>query len=217
MSSRSTRCLRQSAARGSVTVRLAPVVSYQAPASLSAWAEDRAAELLPDTSRDRRAHVNEAIALAREISPMFESHEAELLVAAAAVHDLGHSPRLRDTGFEPLDAARYVDSCGAPAALARLAANYFGVQAEASLRGLSDLYEPYPDEMSEVRDAFWYCDLRAGAAGQRVTVARRCDEVRERYGWNPIVQQFMDQIEPELHAAAERTEARLRQARIEVG
>ncbi|MYT28114.1 HD domain-containing protein [Streptomyces sp. SID8354] len=52
---------------------------------------------------------------------------ADLLVAAATLHDVGYAPRLATTGFHPLDGARFLrDEHGADERLVRLVANHVG-------------------------------------------------------------------------------------------
>jgi len=56
---------------------------------------------------------------AREAAPLFGA-DGELLVAAALLHDIGYAPDLVDTGFHPIDGARYLLNTDAPTRLVNL-------------------------------------------------------------------------------------------------
>ena len=75
---------------------------------------------------------------------------ADLLEAAAWLHDIGYAPGLAVTGFHPLDGARYLrDAQHADAMLCRLAAHHSCAIIEAGERGLAGVlgreFEPPPD------------------------------------------------------------------------
>jgi HD superfamily phosphodiesterase len=72
----------------------------------------------------RWAHVQGVAARARSLAPILDD-DADLLEAAAWLHDIGYSPDLADTGFHPLDGARYLrDVHAADPALCRLVGNH---------------------------------------------------------------------------------------------
>ena len=60
----------------------------------------------------------------------------ELLIAAAYLHDIGYAPELEDTGFHPLDGARWLRAQGQER-LACLVAHHSGAWFEAEARGLA--------------------------------------------------------------------------------
>ena len=62
--------------------------------------------------------------------------DAPILLAAAWLHDIGYAGTLTDTGFHPLDGARYLHRIGAPVRLCRLVAHHTAAQVEAAERGL---------------------------------------------------------------------------------
>ena len=65
--------------------------------------------------------------------------DADLVEAAAWLHDIGYSPDLVGTGFHPLDGARYLrDAWRASPLLCRLVANHTGALIEAEERGLAE-------------------------------------------------------------------------------
>lgn len=79
----------------------------------------------------------------------------------------------------------------------------------------SELQE-WSDERTAVRDTLWWADMTTGPDGDTVSVHERIAEIQVRYGREDLVSVFVRQAEPELVAAVERTEARLRAAGVEV-
>src|SRR5258708_33425575 len=75
--------------------------------SQSDWAAQTARKLLQNQLPVRWAHTQRVAAQARSLSPIL-GDDAELLEAAAWLHDIGYSPGLAVTGFHPLDGARYL-------------------------------------------------------------------------------------------------------------
>lgn len=143
--------------------------------------------------------------MARSIRPAYPD-DGELLVASAAVHDVGWAPQLAVSKFPALDGAGFLDRLGAPARLVNLVANYSYAWMEAKLRGRLAEMAKFPDEASPVRDALWYCDISVGPDGVRMPVTERLAEARVRYAHDPLGEQFFALVEPELLAAANRTE-----------
>lgn len=68
-----------------------------------AGAERHAGELL-GVGTARWHHSAGVATAAASLSRMFSEEDAELLVAAAWLHDIGYCAELLDTGFHPLDA-----------------------------------------------------------------------------------------------------------------
>ena len=133
----------------------------------------------------------------------------EVLVSAAWLHDIGYAPGVVETGFHPLDGARYLAGLGAPTRVVNLVARHSNAILEAELRGIGDLVAVFPDEGGALRDALWYCDLTTSPDGRPVSPADRIAEIKERYGPGHIVTRFITDGAPELLAAVERTEYRL--------
>jgi putative nucleotidyltransferase with HDIG domain len=85
-------------------------------------AEPLARALLQETLPRRWAHVQGVAAQARSLAPVLGA-DADLLEAAAWLHDIGYAPGLAVTGFHPLDGARYLrDTQHAGTMLCRLVA-----------------------------------------------------------------------------------------------
>ena len=103
------------------------------------WAAELARKLLEVPLPRRWSHVQGVAAQARSLAPIL-GDDADLLEAAAWLHDIGYSLELADTGFHPLDGARYLrDVEHADPRLCRLVANHSCAILEADERGLADV------------------------------------------------------------------------------
>ncbi|MGW7050802.1 HD domain-containing protein [Streptomyces sp. NPDC054887] len=171
-------------------------------------AAELAESLLPPLG-DRWLHTQAVAERASEVAGAVPENERDLLVAAAWLHDLGYAPELRETGFHPLDGARYLESLGAPARLVRLVAHHSGATFEAEQRGLSGELAAYEREDSALLDALIFADMTTGPAGQRFEFDRRIDEILVRYEKGSEVYTAISEARPYLGAAVERTLARL--------
>jgi hypothetical protein len=174
------------------------------------WAAELARKLLEVPLPRRWAHVQGVAAQAHSLAPMLGG-DADLLEAAAWLHDIGYSPELADTGFHPLDGARYLrDIEHANPMLCRLVANHSCAILEAEERGLADLLSsefPAPDP--KLNDALAYCDMTTTPTGDVVSVHDRLSEIVERYGPQDVVTRFIRKAEPELVSSVVRTGQRL--------
>lgn len=141
--------------------------------------------------------------VARRIGPLLlADDERELLVAAAFLHDIGYAAALVDTGFHPLDGARFLRRGGEPMRLCALVANHSGSAGVARLRGLGDQLAEFPDETTELRDALWYCDMAVGATGGPTTFDQRIADIRARHAPSSFVVRALDSGGLEERAAA---------------
>jgi hypothetical protein len=174
------------------------------------WAAELARKLLEVPLPRRWAHVQGVAAQARSLAPILGAN-ADLLEAAAWLHDIGYSPELADTGFHPLDGARYLrDIEHADTALCRLVANHSCAILEAEDRGLADvLSSEFPSPDPKLNDALAYCDMTTTPTGDVVSVHDRISEIVERYGSHNVVTQFIRRAEPELVSSVVRTDQRL--------
>lgn len=179
--------------------------------SLITWAYEISQRRLAGALPQRWIHVQGVYRGARSIRSV-AAGEAELLEAAAALHDVGYAPELAVTGFHPLDGARYLAESGAPPRLVHLVAHHSCAALEARLRGLEVELAEFEDEAGAVRDALWYCDQTTSPDGEQVSARERMTEIQRRYGPNHLVTQFITDAAPELLAAVERTEQRLQAA-----
>src|SRR5579862_9609937 len=92
--------------------------------ALASRAEHLAQSLLQDSLPRRWSHVQGVAARARSLAPVLAA-DADLLEAAAWLHDIGYSPALAVTGLHALDGARYLrDAQHADTMLCRLVAHH---------------------------------------------------------------------------------------------
>jgi putative nucleotidyltransferase with HDIG domain len=113
--------------------------------------------------------------------------DADVLEAAAWLHDVGYAEVAVVTGFHPLDGARYLAGCGWPRRIVGLVAQHSGARFVAAERGLAEALAAYPDEAGPLSDALTYADQTVGPTGKLVTTAQRRAEMLRRHGpdsWN---------------------------------
>ena len=107
--------------------------------TLASWAQQLARALLQEELRRRWAHVQGVAARARGLAPVLGA-DADLLEAAAWLHDVGYAPGLVTTGLHQLDGARYLrDAQHADAMLCGLVAYHSCAIVEAGECGLVEV------------------------------------------------------------------------------
>ncbi|QDN90139.1 MULTISPECIES: HD domain-containing protein [unclassified Streptomyces] len=176
------------------------------------WAHDLAESLLADSLPRRWAHSQRVYSQALTLAPAL-GEDAELLAAAAIVHDVGYARAAVDTGQHMIDGARYLrDVVGADLRLCSIVAFHTSSSWEASELGLDDALAEFGPTEPELVDAITYCDLTSTPAGGLVDPAERLSEVLERYGPEHVVFRAVSAARPELMARV----ARVRRRRAEV-
>jgi putative nucleotidyltransferase with HDIG domain len=178
------------------------------------WAEELARKLLEVPLPRRWAHVQGVAAQARSLAPIL-GHDAELLEAAAWLHDIGYSREVAETGFHPLDGARYLrDVHRADRVLCSLVGHHSCAVIEAEERGLAgELSREFPSADPVLTDALSYCDMTTTPGGGVVSVHDRLSEIRERYGPHSVVTRFTLKAESSLISSVSRTVWRLQSVR----
>lgn len=161
--------------------------------------------VLRDALPRRWAHVQEVAGRAGRLAAGLDE-DADLLHAAAWLHDVGYAPPLSETQFHPLDGARYLRSVGAPERIVGLVAFHSSAAAEAEFLGLADQLAKFSDERTLVRDLLWYSDMTVGPDGQCMTFEGRMEEVRERYPPDHYVVQALAAGMADRTAAVDRAE-----------
>lgn len=180
-----------------------------------AWARNLAHDLLADELPRRWQHVQGVAERAWTAASMVGA-DAELLVCAALLHDVGYASGLVATGLHSLDGARYLASVGASGRLVNLVGHHSCAALEAELRGLTAELAEFTDEgPTLVRDALWWADMTTTPDGGRTNVIDRVAEIQDRYGPDDLVSCFIRWAWPELRDAVERTEQRLQAAEID--
>ncbi|MFJ2087612.1 HD domain-containing protein [Micromonospora vinacea] len=157
----------------------------------------------------RWRHVQAVAAKAHRLGALVPD-DAEVLAAAAWLHDIGYAPTIINTGFHSLDGARWLLREGFSPRIAGLVAYHSCAAYEAEERGLGDaLAAEFPKEESPTADALWFADMTTGPDGQDFTAKERLAEIRERYGPEDLVTHFWREAEPALMDAIRRTQDRI--------
>jgi putative nucleotidyltransferase with HDIG domain len=161
----------------------------------------------PGASPRRWAHVQGVAAWARSLAPVLGA-DADLLEAAAWLHDIGYAPGLAVTGLHALDGARYLrDAQHADAMLCRLVAHHSCAIIEAGERGLADAlaneFEAAPYAFASV---LTFCDMTISPDGELVPVKRRLAEIHDRYGPGHPVSRSIQRATPMILRAVEQVQ-----------
>ncbi len=179
------------------------------PTAKDQWTRVAEVELAVPLPR-RWAHSQGVARRAAEIAGAVP--DADLLHAAAVLHDVGYAPRLAATGFHPVDGARFLrDVHHADERLTSLVANHTLALLEAEERGLRETLEaefPLLDDQRLV-DTLIYCDMTTTPDGERTTAEDRIAEIVSRYGEDSIVGRFIRRARPEILASVARVEGAL--------
>lgn len=151
---------------------------------------------------------------ADDLAALFEPvADREALLAAAWLHDIGYSDSLRDSGFHPLDGARYLMRQQWPERLVGLVAHHSAATSVARVLGLTDELARFVDEASLVTDALTYADQTVGPDGRSMGLEERLTDMVRRHGQNSPNAIAHPRRAPLLHAAAHRIEQRLAEPR----
>ncbi|MFE3163835.1 HD domain-containing protein [Streptomyces sp. NPDC059224] len=172
---------------------------------LTEWAYPLAESLLSDPLPRRWRHSVGVAERARTIAPILGA-DAELLEAAAVLHDIGYAPDLAKTGFHPLDGARYLrDVAQADERVVSLVAHHSCSWMEAEARGLrEELEAEFPREDAHLNDALCYCDMNTTPDGTPTNPVDRVNEITGRYGPDSLIGTFIRRAEPEILASTSR-------------
>jgi hypothetical protein len=180
---------------------------YGRAMTLEVWARAQAARLIAPLG-DRWTHVQVVADKARGVAAVLSAEDADLLVAAALVHDVGYAPSLNRLGFHAVDGARFLRAQGQER-LACLVAHHPGARFEAEERDLVEELAAFPVEDGPVMDALTFADMTTGPAGQPMTLDERIQEVQRRYRSDDPVHRAIVRARPLLQAAIDRTRQRL--------
>jgi len=158
----------------------------------------------------RWRHTQGVAARATSLAPVL-GPDTDLVVAAAWLHDIGYAPGLADTGFHPLDGARYLrDVAGADDRLCRLVAQHTCARIEATERGLADvLNSEFAMESAHLVSALTYCDATTSPTGEPLDVTDRLAEIHSRYGPDHLVSRSITAATPCITSAVRSVEKAL--------
>jgi hypothetical protein len=176
------------------------------------WAGALAAELLSELP-GRWLHTEGVVDRARRIGEVISADDADVLIAASYLHDIGYAPALMRTGFHPVDGAMHLHELGEER-LAGLVAYHSGAEAEARLRGLGDQLGQFQRERSEVADALTYCDVTTAPDGSMIDLEDRFADVEDRRDADDPVVVSLRLARPEIERAVDAIETLLMRARL---
>ncbi|MBR8643014.1 HD domain-containing protein [Streptomyces tuirus] len=167
--------------------------------TLTEWAYPLAESLLAEPLPRRWQHCLGVAQRARTIALVLDQ-DADLLEAAAVLHDIGYAPDLAKTGFHPLDGARYLrDVADADERVTNLVAHHSCSWLEAEARGLhAELVGEFPRESEHLNDALCYCDMSTTPDGTPTNPIDRINEITGRYGPDSLIGKFIRRAEPEI-------------------
>lgn len=166
------------------------------------------AEVCLRDSGDRWLHVH---GVARAATQLREGGlmVSEAVVSAAWLHDVGYGAVLKDTGFHPLDGARWLRSQEVPEGIVSMVAYHSGAEFEAEERGLSAAMGEFEHPDQSQLDTLTLVDMTVGPAGQRMSVKRRIEEILSRYPVDDPVHHAVIRSRAQLRESAERAAQRL--------
>lgn len=178
--------------------------------SQSEWAAHIARKLLQNQLPVRWAHTQRVAAQARSLRAIL-GDDAELLEAAAWLHDIGYSADIAVTGFHPLDGARYLrDIEGADCHLCCLVAHHTCAIIEARERGLAaELADEFGRPRPDLDEALIYCDMTSSPDGTVTTVDARLAEIFFRYAPDHPVSHAIKRAAPTLTETVHVIQARM--------
>jgi HD domain len=164
-----------------------------------------AATMLSEALPRRWRHVRSVARRARWVAGKLSLSDD--LVIAAWLHDIGYAPEAVDTGFHPLDGARYLRQFDIDDQVVSLVAHHSCARIEAEVRGLGDaLMAEFPPADPLLSDALLFYDMTTGPDGDYVRPAYRLVEIRGRYGPDHEVTRFVERAASEILTTAGRVE-----------
>ncbi|MEU6173865.1 HD domain-containing protein [Streptantibioticus parmotrematis] len=177
-------------------------------------ARELARRLLEEPLPRRWAHSQGVAARAESLAPIL-GDDAGLVQCAAWLHDIGYAPQIADTGFHPLDGARYLrDTIHADRRLCDLVAHHSCALIEAEERSLQrELASEFAVEDEALVQALIYCDMTTTPHGEQTTTEERIKEILSRYGPDHVVTRSITRAAPTLTSASHAVAARLAHAR----
>jgi hypothetical protein len=147
---------------------------------MTGWAAAEAASLLASLP-NKWDHTQKVAAHARWAAAGVRPDDRDLLIAAAYLHDIGYAEALMDSGFHPLDGAKYLRRQGL-GELACLVAHHTRARIDGCDRSLTAQLSTFPRPTGPVADALTYSDVTSGPAGHGLDPGERFEEIHEPHG-----------------------------------
>jgi len=176
--------------------------------SLIGRGQKLATQALADMPR-RLAHVGGVAAAAQRVVEQRGVKYADQIVAAAWLHDIGYAPSIKDTGFHPVDGARFVQDAGFPELVVSLVAFHTGARIEAEERGLSADLAAFTEPGQEPLDVLIFSDMTTSPDGAPIAAPERIAEILARYPEADPVHRAVSRSAPDLLDSVSRVEALL--------
>jgi putative nucleotidyltransferase with HDIG domain len=163
-----------------------------------------AEQLLQDRVPRRWDHSLGVLRRAESLAPAL-GDDAELLAAAAIVHDVGYAPEAIATRQHMIDGARYLaDVVGLDPLLCSVVAYHSSSRWEAAELGLAKDLARFTAPPQLLEDAITWCDLSTTPDGGEVDPVERLDEVLQRYGPDHVVFRAVTAARPFMLASVQR-------------
>ena len=136
-----------------------------------------------------------------------DEHQRLQLLQAALYHDIAYADPLKLSSYHPLDGAIHLAHVGADEEV--IEAILYHSDARGSAKRFPEVESIYCEldlvcKPSLVADALTFCDRRTSPSGQPISLERRLQEVRERYGVDHPVVTTNPNAPQEFRAISER-------------
>lgn len=178
--------------------RLLSSISQASGRAADSWASDTVDHLLA-RSPARLAHSRHVAEQVSKVGHVLFEPWRSAVAEAALLHDVGYASALVDTGFHPLDGARWLRAQGRRPEVCRLVAWHTRARTEARLRGLeTSLLAEFPPPPATAQAVLTWADLTSSPTGEQCSPAIRISEILDRYGPDSIVHQATVANEAEL-------------------
>ncbi len=162
----------------------------------------------------RLAHSRAVAFQASVVSPVLDAPWSTALLDGAWLHDVGYAPSVVNTGFHPLDGARWLSARGWPPEVCRLVAWHTRAGTEAQLRHLAvDLAAEFPPPPELAQAALAWADLTSSPSGGRCAPEERVAEILSRHPRESVVHRATSANVPDLLTDVLQIETRLGAAR----
>jgi hypothetical protein len=130
----------------------------------------------------RMRHTRGVVQQARSARGLVTAEDFDVLEAAAWLHDIGYAPSVRDSGFHPLDGARYLKQHGWPSRVCGLVAYHSAAHLVAEAQDLAAELSEFEREHDLVADILTYADQTTGPNGETMTIDHRIADMLRRHG-----------------------------------
>jgi len=165
-----------------------------------------ATKLLGDVGT-RLPHTRRVASQSSVLSDLLDDGWSRAIVDAAWLHDIGYSHEVSNSGFHPLDGARWLRAEAFPEETCSLVAWHTGAINEARERGLEDeLRAEFAPPPQYALDALTWADLTSSPTGDPVSPDLRLDEILGRYEPGSAVHRAIAAGRQGLLESAERIE-----------